>query len=207
MPARGRPEARRFAAQSVRAGIAAAVRATDERDNADGHHGSAKYKTIRPGAEDEMEITDILDRDAVIPSLKVTSKRQVLEDLSARAAEATGLSKMEIFDVLQERERLGTTGVGGGVAVPHGKLARLDRLYACFARLDAPVDFESVDDESVDLVFLLLAPETAAADHLKVLRRISRLLRDRSTCDALRSAPTQEVVLNLLAGHAHPKAA
>ena len=183
------------------------MRAMDERDNADGHHGSAKYKTIRPGAEDKMEIMDILDRDAIILSLKVTSKRQVLEDLSARAAAATGLSKAEIFGVLQERERLGTTGVGGGVAVPHGKLARLDRLYACFARLDVPVDFESVDDESVDLIFLLLAPETAGADHLKALRRISRLLRDRSTCDALRLAPTQEMVLGLFADHVHPKAA
>lgn len=154
-----------------------------------------------------MEITDILDRDAIVLSLKVTSKRQVLEDLAARAAAATGLSKAEIFCVLQERERLGTTGVGGGVAVPHGKLAGLDRLYACFARLDAPVDFESVDDETVDLVFLLLAPETAGADHLKALGRISRLLRDRSTCDSLRSAPTPETVQSLLAGHAHPKAA
>ncbi len=154
-----------------------------------------------------MEITDILGRGGVVLSLKARSKRQILEELADRAAGATGLQAREVFDVLCERERLGTTGVGAGVAVPHGKLAGLDRLYACFARLDDPVDFDAVDDEPVDLVFLLLAPDAETADHLKVLGRISRVLRDRATCDRLRSAPNEDMIHELLAGRSRTRAA
>ncbi len=98
---------------------------------------------------------------------------------------ANRLSERAIFETLLERERLGSTGVGQGIAIPHGKLGDIDRLYGLFARLDTPIDFESVDDQPVDLVFLLLAPETAGADHLKALARISRLLRNQAVVEKL----------------------
>jgi len=133
-----------------------------------------------------MEICDLLSSGSVFTTLKVTSKKQALEELARRAAELTGLPERSIFDVLLERERLGTTGVGRGIAIPHGKLAGLDRLYGVFARLDPPVDFDAVDDQPVDLIFLLLAPEAAGADHLKALARVSRLFRDTGMCEQLR---------------------
>jgi PTS system nitrogen regulatory IIA component len=95
--------------------------------------------------------------------------------LAKRAAELTGLHERAIFDVLLERERLGTTGVGNGIAIPHGKLPEIKELFGLFARLDEPVDFDAIDEQPVDLVFLLLAPEAAGADHLKALARVARL--------------------------------
>jgi PTS system nitrogen regulatory IIA component len=125
-----------------------------------------------------MDLSDLLSKDAVISRLKAKSKKQAIQELAAKAAELTGLSEREVFDTLLQRERLGSTGVGQGIAIPHGKLIRLDRLVGVFARLDKPVDFDSLDEEPVDLVFLLLAPEGAGADHLKALARIARQLRD-----------------------------
>ena len=103
-----------------------------------------------------------------------------------------------IFETLLERERLGTTGVGRGVAIPHGKLAGLPRVYGVFARLEKAIDFDAVDDRPVDLVFLLLAPEMAGADHLKALARVSRLLRDEALCEKLRGCDTAEGIYALL---------
>jgi PTS system nitrogen regulatory IIA component len=145
-----------------------------------------------------MEITDLLSPENVIPNLRASSKKQALHELARRAAEATGLHERAIFDVLLERERLGTTGVGNGIAIPHGKLADLKRLYGLFARLDQPIDFDSIDEQPVDLIFLLLAPESAGADHLKALARVSRLLRDRSTCEKLRGANQPAALYALL---------
>lgn len=145
-----------------------------------------------------MEISDLITMESVEANLRVTSKKQALQELSKRAAELTGQHERAIFDVLMERERLGTTGVGNGIAIPHGKLATLDRLYGMFARLDTPVDFQSIDDQPVDLVFLLLAPETAGADHLKALARVSRLLRDATVCEKLRGTDTNEALYALL---------
>jgi nitrogen PTS system EIIA component len=145
-----------------------------------------------------MEIEDLITPQSVVARLRVTSKKQVLQELSKRAAETTGLNERAIFDVLLERERLGTTGVGDGIAIPHGKLSELRRLYGVFARLETPVDFDAVDDQPVDLIFLLLAPETAGADHLKALARVSRLLRDRSTCEKLRGADQADAIYALL---------
>ncbi|MBO6754746.1 MAG: PTS IIA-like nitrogen regulatory protein PtsN [Roseibium sp.] len=136
-----------------------------------------------------MDLSGLLEKDAVIAGLKAKSKKQVIQDLSAKAAAATGLSEREIFDTLLQRERLGSTGVGHGIAIPHGKLTRLDRLVGFFAKLDRPIDFDSLDDEPVDLVFLLLAPEGAGADHLKALARIARQLRDAEIAQNLRDAP------------------
>jgi PTS system nitrogen regulatory IIA component len=136
-----------------------------------------------------MEIEDLLSSPAqVMPRLKVSSKKQALQELARRAAEITGVHERQIFDVLLERERLGTTGVGNGIAIPHGKLADVKKMFGLFARLEHPVDFEAIDEQPVDLIFLLLAPEGAGADHLKALARISRLLREGHAVDKLRAS-------------------
>ncbi len=144
-----------------------------------------------------MDITDLISSDAIIPTLRATSKKQALQELARKAAELTGIESREIFDVLLERERLGTTGVGHGIAIPHGKLGKLDRLYGVFARMEQPINFESIDDEPVDLLFLLLAPESAGADHLKALARVSRLLRDRTVCTKLRGCESRDAIYAL----------
>ncbi|MEX2453368.1 MAG: PTS IIA-like nitrogen regulatory protein PtsN [Rhodospirillaceae bacterium] len=154
-----------------------------------------------------MEIEDILKENCVVTSLKATSKKQALQELANRASRLTGLEEREIFDVLLERERLGTTGVGSGIAIPHGKLPQLETLFGCFARLDEPVDFDSVDNQPVDLIFLLLAPESAGADHLKALARISRVLRNNASCDKLRSAASANAIYDLLTADAQSRAA
>ena len=145
-----------------------------------------------------MEITDLVTPAAVVASLKATSKKQALQELARRAAELTGEQERAIFDVLLERERLGTTGVGDGVAIPHGKLPNLKKLVGVFARLERPIDFEAIDEQPVDLIFLLLAPGTAGADHLKALARVSRLLRDRQMREKLRGSETREALYALL---------
>jgi len=145
-----------------------------------------------------MELSNLIGLDGVVPKLKATSKKQALQELAITASQRCGIHEREIFDVLLERERLGTTGVGKGIAIPHGKLAELDKLYGVFARLTQPIDFEAIDDEPVDLIFLLLAPESAGADHLKALARISRLFRDDTICAKLRGASRAEALYALL---------
>jgi len=155
-----------------------------------------------------MEIEDLLSSPAqVMPRLKVSSKKQALQDLARRAGEITGVQERQIFDVLLERERLGTTGVGNGIAIPHGKLADVKQMFGLFARLEHSVDFEAIDEQPVDLIFLLLAPEGAGADHLKALARVSRLLRDRGICEKLRGADQAEAIYALLTDRAHSHAA
>ena len=154
-----------------------------------------------------MEIDDLLTPDRVVAALRATSKKQVLQELARRAAQDTGLHERAIFDVLLERERLGTTGVGNGIAIPHGRFSQLDSIYGLFARLESAVDFDAVDDQPVDLVFLLLAPETAGADHLKALARVSRLLRDRSMCEKLRGADGGDALYAVLTSSAQSHAA
>lgn len=145
-----------------------------------------------------MDIADLISPLSVVPNLRATSKKQALQELAKRAAELTGLHERAIFDVLLERERLGTTGVGNGIAIPHGKLSTLDRLYGLFARLERPINYESIDEQPVDLIFLLLAPESAGADHLKALARVSRLLRDRGICEKLRGTDSSDALYALL---------
>jgi len=145
-----------------------------------------------------MEISDILTPERVVASLRATSKKQALQELARHASDITGLNERAIFDVLLERERLGTTGVGNGIAIPHGKLNELDGLYGLFARIEKPVDFDSIDDDPVDLIFVLLAPEGAGADHLKALARVSRLLRDETVCEKLRGSDTPEALFAIL---------
>ena len=133
-----------------------------------------------------MPITDLVAPEAILPALKVNSKKQALQELAAKAAELTGQNERSVFEVLLQREKLGTTAVGYGVAIPHGKLPKLEKIFGLFARLDRPIDFESMDGQPVDLVFLLLAPEGAGADHLKALSRIARVLRDGDTVAKIR---------------------
>jgi PTS system nitrogen regulatory IIA component len=154
-----------------------------------------------------MEISDLIGPSSVIARLRVASKKQALQDLARKAAEITGAPERAIFDVLLERERLGTTGVGNGIAIPHGKLPGLKRLYGVFARLDNPIDFDAIDAQPVDLIFLLLAPDGAGADHLKALARVSRLLRDRAVCEKLRGSDKAEALYALLTDRAHSHAA
>lgn len=145
-----------------------------------------------------MEVSQILKAEHVLLDVRAASKKQVLEVLADRAAALTGESERAIFNVLLERERLGSTGVGRGVAIPHGKLPGIPGLFGLLARLQAPVPFDAVDEAPVDILFLLLAPETAGADHLKALSRVSRILRDRTVCDGIRAAATAEEALALV---------
>ncbi len=154
-----------------------------------------------------MEIYDLIKLESILANFHATSKKQAIQDLSKKAADITGLHERAISDVLMERERLGTTGVGNGIAIPHGKLPSLVSLHGVFARLEKPVDFQSIDEQPVDLIFLLLAPETAGADHLKALARVSRLLRDKTICEKLRGTEKSEALFVILTqGSAHQAA-
>jgi nitrogen PTS system EIIA component len=145
-----------------------------------------------------MDISDVLTPAGVIAHLRATNKRQALQELARRAASLTGRPERAIFEVLLERERLGTTGIGGGTAIPHGRLADLPRICGLFARLEKPVDFEAIDNQPVDLIFLLLTPAGAGADHLKALARVSRLLRDKAVCEKLRGTDNADALYALL---------
>lgn len=145
-----------------------------------------------------MTLTDLLTPDAVLPALKVNGKKQALQELAAQAARLTGLGDREIYETLLQRERLGSTGIGEGIAIPHGKPGKLTRLVGLFARLDRPIEFEALDGQPVDIIFLLLAPESAGADHLKALARIARMLRDRGTLDKLRATRDQAALYAIL---------
>jgi len=145
-----------------------------------------------------MHLGDFISPEAVKASLKVRNKKQLLTELSTLASSAAGVPDREIFDILLQRERLGSTGLGNGVAIPHGKVAGLKRIVGVFAHLAEPIDFESADGEPVDIVFLLLAPEGAGADHLKALARISRLLRDEGAVAKLRASEDAAALYALL---------
>jgi PTS system nitrogen regulatory IIA component len=145
-----------------------------------------------------MEIADLLSPDAVLSHLKAASKKQVLQEMAHKAANLTRLPERRIFETLTEREKLGSTGMGQGIAIPHGRVLGIEKMTGLFAQLDHPVDFDSMDDQPVDLVFLLLAPEGAGADHLKALARVSRLLRNQAVCEKLRAAPQAATLYALL---------
>ena len=145
-----------------------------------------------------MTLTDLISPDAIIPALKVNGKKQVLQELAARAAAVGGVSERVVFETLLQRERLGSTGVGGGIAIPHGKLRTLDRLLGVFARLERPVDFDAMDGQPVDLIFMLLAPESAGADHLQALARVARLFRDADLVAKLRASRDAEALFSVL---------
>ena len=146
-----------------------------------------------------MPLTDLVAPNAILPALKVNSKKQAIQELSARAAALTGQADRTIQEILLQREKLGSTAVGNGVAIPHGKLPKLSRLFGLFARLERPIDFEALDGQPVDLVFLLLAPEGAGADHLKALARVARLLRDADVARKLRESRDADALYSVLA--------
>lgn len=135
-----------------------------------------------------MELIELVQPTNIFPCLKASSKKQLLQELSDRASTLLQVDSSALFGSLLERERLGSTGMGKGVAIPHCRFEEIPSITGFLARLEKPVDFEAVDGEPVDLVFLLVAPEAAGSDHLKALARVSRLLRDPSMCATLRGA-------------------
>lgn len=145
-----------------------------------------------------MQISDLLSPEGVLPSLKVKDKKQLLHHLSEKAALITRVPQARILETLVERERLGTTGVGQGIAIPHGRLTEIKKISGIFAKLDTPIEYEAVDNQPVELVFMLLAPEGSGADHLKALARVSRLLRNQAACEKLRKATTAEALYAIL---------
>jgi len=145
-----------------------------------------------------MALIDLLSPDAIFSALRVNGKKQALQEMSERAALVSGLPAREIFDALLQRERLGSTGVGDGIAIPHGKLAKCGRIFGIFARLDRAIDFEALDGLPVDLIFLLIAPESAGADHLKALAMIARVLRDAKMAAQLRATRDASALYSLL---------
>ena len=156
-------------------------------------------------AAGDLAVLDTLRPDAVMPQLRAGNKKQVLQEVSRRAAEVTGQTQEAIYQVLLEREKLGSTGIGQGIAIPHGKLNGLDRVYAVFAKLERAVDFDAIDEQPVDLVFLLLAPAGAGADHLKSLAKVSRLLRNGAFCEKIRGCSTADAIYALIHASATEK--
>lgn len=146
------------------------------------------------------EIADLLLPEAVIPHLRAVNKRHVLQELAALTARLSGGDERMILDAVMDRETLGSTGIGRGIATPHGKVASAQRLIGAFAHLETKIDFGSIDDEPVDLVFLLIAPESAGADNLKALARVSRLFRNEELCRKLRGAKTADALYATLTG-------
>jgi nitrogen PTS system EIIA component len=154
-----------------------------------------------------MQIADLLTPRTVIPQLRVTGKKQSLQEIARRAAAVTGSGERQIYDVLAERERFGSTGIGRGVAVPHGKLPELDRMYGVFARLERPIPFEAIDNQPVDLIFALLTPTNTRSEHLTALAMVSRLLRDRTVCEKLRGTDKADALYALLTDRTESHAA
>lgn len=154
-----------------------------------------------------MDLGDFLSEDAIIGELKVSSKKQLLQNLAEKAGDVTGMSAREVFDTILQREKLGSTGVGNGIAIPHGKFANYDRISGVFARLSEPISFDSLDDQPVDLVFLLLAPESAGADHLKALSRIARALRDPARVQGIRATSNKAQIYRILTDQSESNAA
>lgn len=155
----------------------------------------------------DMDLSDLITPHGVIASLKASNKKQALQLLADRAAEITEIDSIEIYNTLIQRERLGSTGVGAGIAIPHGKLPNLKKSIGVFARLDEPIEFESIDEEPVDIIVLLLAPENAGADHLKALARISRLLREPGSVEKLRGCRDRAAIYAVLTENAASHAA
>jgi nitrogen PTS system EIIA component len=154
-----------------------------------------------------MDLGDLLARDGIIPALKADDKKQLLQELANRAGRITGLAERDIFNALLQRERLGSTGLGRGLAIPHIKMSGVKSITCLFARMEKPVPFESNDGEPVDLVFFLLAPEHAGGDHLKALARISRLVRDPGAVDLLHAAKDADGLRRVLTSPAKSHAA
>ncbi|HMF05826.1 MAG TPA: PTS IIA-like nitrogen regulatory protein PtsN [Methylocella sp.] len=147
-----------------------------------------------------MPLSQLITPEAVIPSLKVNTKKRALQELSDQAGAISGVPAREIFDALLQRERLGSTGIGAGIAIPHCRLAKAQKIFGIFARLARPIDFQALDNVPVDLICLLIAPDSAGADHLKALARMARMLRDPKIAANLRAARDVTGLCALLTG-------
>jgi PTS system nitrogen regulatory IIA component len=147
-----------------------------------------------------MQLGDLLDFDAITTRLSGGNKKSLLQQLANLAAQRLGITPTEILATLTEREQLGSTGFGQGVAIPHGKIEGLSRIYCLFARLSEPLDFKAIDGKPVDLVFLLLSPPDAGAEHLKALAAISRVTRHRQTLEKMRGARSRDALAAVLLG-------
>jgi nitrogen PTS system EIIA component len=145
-----------------------------------------------------MPLLDFLDPQAVLPALRVNGKKQALQELASHAARITGITDTAIYEALLQRERLGSTGIGEGIAIPHGKLPGLTRIFGLVARLEKPVDFEALDAQPVDVLFLLLAPEGAGADHLKALARVARVLREPGLIERVRATRDANALYSIM---------
>lgn len=145
-------------------------------------------------------LTDILSIQSIDGKLSATNKKGVFQHLAAAMSRRTGFEAKAILAALSEREKLGSTGFGGGVAIPHGKIDGLPQVVGYFARLTGPIDFQAVDGLPVDLVFMLLSPTDAGVDHLKALASVSRLFRDRDMAAKLRGARSKDAIFALLSG-------
>ena len=147
-----------------------------------------------------MKILDVLKRESIVADLKAKDKRGVLEELVGDLVlKAEGLDKERLLEILLEREKLGSTGIGYGVAIPHGKLKNIDCLVVAFGRSVVGIDFQSLDNKPAHLFFLILAPEDSTAAHLKILARISKLLKDPSFRKRLLIAPSSDDIYNAIA--------
>lgn len=154
-----------------------------------------------------MELTNIIRPEMVVANLRANSKKQVLQELAELAASKVDATEHDILDTLLQRERLGSTGVGNGVAIPHGKLPNIDGIVGAFARVSRPVAFDAMDDQPVDLFFMLLAPEGSGADHLKALSKIARVLRDEQKLLSLRKAQDVDEIYGILISEVQANAA
>lgn len=146
-----------------------------------------------------MTLIDLLSPAAVISPLRANGKKHALQELSHHAAQLTGLDERELFEALMQRERLGSTGIGDGIAIPHGRMAGIDRLTGVFARAEKPIDFDALDGQPVDILFVLIAPEGAGADHLKALARVARVLRSQTVIEQIRAVRDPEAIYAILA--------
>ena len=147
-----------------------------------------------------MQLSDFLDFDAVKAAMSPGNKRSLLQQLTHLAGQRLGVDPAALLTSVIERERLGSTGFGQGVAIPHGKVEGLQRIYGLFARLSEPVDYKAIDGAPVDLVFLLLSPVDAGAEHLKALAAISRVIRHASILDKMRGARSRDALAAVLIG-------
>jgi PTS system nitrogen regulatory IIA component len=145
-----------------------------------------------------MIVSDILSPDAILTSIKASSKKRVLQEISIAVQNLYGLNQSEVFLALQKREDLGPTGMGHGVAIPHARISSLKSIKGLFAKLIKPLDFGSMDSQNVDLLFVLIAPHESGANHLKALAKISRILRNKSTCEKLRSTVDKSALYSIL---------
>jgi PTS system nitrogen regulatory IIA component len=154
-----------------------------------------------------MRLVDLLSSESILPSLKANTKKQALQGLSEKAAEISGLPAREIFDALLHRERLGSTGIGNGIAIPHGKLTRVNTMFGIFARLERPIEFDALDGAPVDLIFALVTPESSGADHLKALACAARALRDPGLVATIRATRDPNALFSIMAETSKPHAA